>query len=64
MSIVEKYNFLLDMLHITDVDLWERDALLRLKAPIYFQLTTDNPTVDDAVEAAMASWQSTRSIPK
>lgn len=64
MSIVEKYNFLLDMLHITDVDLWERDALLRLKAPIYFQLTADNPTVDDAVEAAMASWQSTRSIPK
>lgn len=52
----QKYNFLLSLLQITDVDLWENDALLAMGNQ-YFQwselLGDDNVWKDIAVEWIM-----------
>lgn len=36
--IEQKYKWLLSQLHVTDIDLWEGDALIRLRGDcLYFQ---------------------------
>lgn len=51
-TIEQKYNFLLSLLEITDVDLWEQDAILAMGRQ-YFQwhgfLGNDNVQKDIAV---------------
>lgn len=55
-TIEEKYNWLLRHIYITDVDLWEKDAILKMS--VYFQFYADMNTVsvEDAVELAMKDW--------
>lgn len=54
-TVQEKYDFLLGLLEMTDVDLWEMDALLKLKRPLYFQFSyPPGPgTIDECVQAAL-----------
>lgn len=59
-TIEEKYNWLLSQINITDVDLWEKDAMLKMS--VYFQFYTNMNTgetsfsVEDAIELAMKDW--------
>lgn len=54
-TLQEKYDFLCSFFKVTDIDLWENDALLKLdtsNSVVYFQFGGDDgfPTVDTAVE--------------
>lgn len=55
-TIEEKYNWLLHQINITDVDLWENDAMLKMS--VYFQFYADMNTVsvEEAIELAMKDW--------
>ena len=48
-SLEEKYNFLLSRLSVTDIDLWENDALLKLKS-IFIGITSADLDVLDTNE--------------
>lgn len=56
-SIEQKYNYLLSHLAITDVDLFEKDALIRMKGGgIYFQFNDYDVvgmSVDDALNVLL-----------
>lgn len=58
-TLQEKYDFLCSFFKVTDIDLWESDALLRLdttNSVIYFQFGSNEfPTVDTAVEALLTN---------
>lgn len=58
MSTEQKYNWLLSQLRISDIDLYEQDALLRFKkgSSVYFQFSSEPKSVDEAVELAMNDW--------
>ena len=55
----EKYNWVLSKLVITDIDAWEKDALVQLDTSIYFQFWDDtipfvgSLAVDKAIEWAI-----------
>ena len=52
----EKYEWLCTKLSVANVDLFEKDGMIILTPPIYFQLDSNSnaiPTVDEAVTAAM-----------
>ena len=53
-TVQEKYDYLLSKLKVTDVDLWEHDALIRMDA-LFFQFGSSGPddSIDKCVEAAM-----------
>lgn len=54
-TIEDKYNFLVSKMKVTDIDLWEKDALLR--CVIYFQMKDEEvPSVEEAIELAMKDW--------
>lgn len=51
----QKYNYLLSRLQISDVDLWEKDALL-VMMPIFYQFNEhpSDKTFDEIIEAEMS----------
>lgn len=53
-TVQEKYDYLLSKLKVTDVDLWEHNALIRMDA-LFFQFGSSGPgdSIDKCVEAAM-----------
>ena len=55
-TLKQKYEYLLSKMKITDVDLWEQDASVRME-PLYFQFDSgsapDTWKIDKAVQAAM-----------
>lgn len=55
-TLKQKYEYLLSKMKITDVDLWEQDACVRMES-LYFQFESgEAPTewkIDKAVQAAM-----------
>lgn len=51
-TLQQKYDFLCQQLIIKHVDLWEQDAQLELKNPIYFQFNELPENIDDALEKA------------
>jgi len=53
-SYEDKYNYLLSKLYISDVDLWEKDALLQMSSMFYqFNAHPEEKTFDEIVEAQM-----------
>lgn len=57
-TLQQKYDFLCRFFKVTDIDLWENDALLKLdttNSVIYFQFSKGDgyPDVDTAVEALL-----------
>ena len=53
-SYEQKYNYFLSKLYVTDVDLWEKDALLRMSSIFYqFNEHSAEKTFDEIIEANM-----------
>jgi hypothetical protein len=51
-TIEQKYNYLLSLLEIQDIDLWEKDACIGMPNRIYFQFDdyeVVGMTVDDVL---------------
>ena len=53
-SYEQKYNYLLSKLYVSDVDLWENDALLQMN-PIFYQFNEhpEERTFDEIIEGQM-----------
>lgn len=56
-TVEEKYQFLLEWIGITDVDTWEKDALIQMRA-IYFQFPELPKSKDECVILAMKTHKS------
>lgn len=53
-SAEEKYNYLLSKLYVSDVDLWEKDALLQMSSIFYqFNEHPSDKTFDEIIEGQM-----------
>ena len=53
-----KYEFLLTKLQVSDIDLWEKGALIEMPRTIYFQFGDRIPeSVDEAVEMALGIYK-------
>ena len=53
-SYEDKYNYLLSKLYVSDVDLWEKDALLQMSSIFYqFNVHPKERTFDEIVEGQM-----------
>ena len=49
-SYEQKYNYLLSKLYVSDVDLWEKDALLQMSSIFYqFNVHPEEKTFDEII---------------
>ena len=51
-TIEERYNFLLKYLQVSDIDVWEGDAILRMK-PLFIQFSEHETTIGTDMELAI-----------
>lgn len=61
----EKYQFLISILEVSDLDFWENDGMIVLPKPIYFQFPSDgrsHVSVDEAVQCVMGRMQDTINV--
>ena len=53
-SYEQKYNYLLSKLYVSDVDLWEKDAILQMSSIFYqFNENPSDKTFDEIIEGQM-----------